>query len=502
MRRMWAKGGKGAGHWQVSQVHLAHDVANAPILEDWRDRFVSRSRSRAQYEASREQLDAMRRVLRGEQLDAMRRVLRGERDGDDSSSDDGYNDGYDDSEEALAWGVDWDTEFGLDDADASDDWNPFDPLGRSEDDEDDPFAEEVETRAVTRYTTGRRLSGFTWSPGGAISVVLYRKDWELGRRRRAYMEPLWTAAGWQREEPVTRTEVRLRRQAIRALHLPNIPDAHALDDPWTMLEHLEVIFATVVGLADERCPDAVNVSWLRLVVPSDQETNHARWETDPTWRVIQAAAFTPAPALAQARRLIRRTEHTRCAEQLDGILYGLLVRRVAELHPEGEHWDVSRALGDAAPALRELAGQPDKDFGQRVRSRRQELGLPMAPASKVLPLRVSPPLLESPEVLAALDAEPPDAEQERAAWRTRLVERRMREAHLALEEAEQRGASQRELERATGAFVQVVAVYEAAGLACAAPTPCKGSTLASGGEKQAGKVREAPAAAGGTRRRR
>jgi hypothetical protein len=30
---------------------------------------------------------------------------------------------------------------------------------------------------VTRYTTGRRLSGFTWSPGGAISVVLYRKDW-------------------------------------------------------------------------------------------------------------------------------------------------------------------------------------------------------------------------------------------------------------------------------------------------------------------------------------
>jgi hypothetical protein len=48
VRRLWAKGGKGAGHWQVSQLHLAHDVANAPILEDWRDRFVSRSRSRAQ----------------------------------------------------------------------------------------------------------------------------------------------------------------------------------------------------------------------------------------------------------------------------------------------------------------------------------------------------------------------------------------------------------------------------------------------------------------------
>jgi hypothetical protein len=280
--------------------------------------------------------------------------------------------------------------------------------------------------------------------------------------------------------------------------LPNVPDVRALDNPWTLLDHLEAIFATVVGVADEVCPDAVNVSWLRLVVPSEQETNHARWETDLTWRVIQAAQFSPTPAQAPARRLIRRTEHVRCAEQLDGILYGLLVRRVAELHPKGEQWDVSRAVGDVVPALTELAAQPDKDFGQRVRNRRQELGLPVAPAGKVLPLRASPPPPEPPEALAALDAEPPEteAEQERAAWRARLAERRMREAHLALEEAEQHGASQRELERATGAFVQVVAVYKATVLACAASTPCNGSTLASGGEKQAVKAREAGEAGG------
>jgi hypothetical protein len=343
--------------------------------------------------------------------------------------------------------------------------------GRSGEEDDDPFAEEAEDRAVTRYTTGRRLSGFAWSPGGAISVVLYRKDWELGRRRRAYMEPLWAAAGWQREEPVTRCEVRLRREAIRVLRLPNVPDAHVLDNPWIMLDHLEAIFATVVGLADEPCPDAVNVAWLRLVVPSEGESNHARWETDPTWRVIQAASFTPTAALAPARRLIRRAEHTRCAEQLDGILYGLLVRRVAELHPEGEHWDVSRALGEVAPALAEVATQPDKDFGQRVRARRQELGLPVAPAGKVLPLRASLPSQEPPEALAALDAEPPETEQERAAWRVLLAERRMREAHLALEAAEQRTAPTRELEGAVAAFGQAVAVYAAAQLAAASGRP-------------------------------
>jgi hypothetical protein len=66
--------------------------------------------------------------------------------------------------------------------------------------------------------------------------------------------------------------------------------------------------------------------------------------------------------------------------------------------------------------------------------------------------------------LVALDAEPPDTEteQERAAWRARLAERLMREAHLALEEAEQRGASPGDLEHATGMFAVAVAVYEAA----------------------------------------
>jgi hypothetical protein len=424
MRRLW---GKAAGHWQVSQVHLAHDVANAPILADWCDRFVSRSRSQADYEASQAKLDELRRVLHGV-----------------------------DGEDDWSVCVDWDAQYAIADAELG--WDPSAPQDRDE--EEDPFDEDAADRAVTQHRRGQRLSGLTWSAGGPISVVLYRKDWEMARRRKAYMEPLWQASGWQRGEPVTRCEARLRRDALRVLRLPHLPDARVLDDPWTMLEHQDAIFATIVGQAEEPCPDAVNVAWLRLVVPSDEVTNHARWETDPTWRVIQGVQFASAPVAA--RRLIRRSEHRRCAEQLNGILYGLLARRVAELHPEGEHWDVSRALGDVAPALEELASQAGRDFGQRVRMRRQELGLPVAPAGKVLPLRVSQPLLEPPEVLAALDAEPPETEEERAALRVRLAERRMREAYLALEEAEQRGASPHELERLADVFDQESAGYGAA----------------------------------------
>src|SRR5262245_8406463 len=242
------------------------------------------------------------------------------------------------------------------------------------------------------------------------------------------MEPLWRAAGWLRGQPVTRCEARLRREAIRVLRLPDQPEAPVLDDPWVMLEHLDAIFATVVGQAAESCPGAVNVAWLRLVVPREDERNRARWETDPVWQVIQAAPFMPVPTAA--RRLIRRTEHKRCAERLDAILCGVLARRVAELHPDGEHWDVPRAVGDVMTALAQLSSRPDKDFGQRVRARRQELGLPVAHAEGVLPSRASQPIVESPAELSALDAEPPEVDVERAVWRARLAERRMRESYV------------------------------------------------------------------------
>jgi hypothetical protein len=115
-----------------------------------------------------------------------------------------------------------------------------------------------------------------------------------------------------------------------------------------------------------------------------------------------------------------------------------------------------------APALEELAAQPEKEFGQRVRTRRQELGLPVAPAGKVLPLRASQPREESAAELAALDAEPPAVDHERAVWRMQLAERRMREAYMALEEAEQRGGPSKEVERLAHVFTHASTAYGAA----------------------------------------
>lgn len=51
------------GRWQVSQVHLAYDVANAPLELEQLSRYVSRSRKQAVFEAARNDLQALYRAL-------------------------------------------------------------------------------------------------------------------------------------------------------------------------------------------------------------------------------------------------------------------------------------------------------------------------------------------------------------------------------------------------------------------------------------------------------
>ncbi len=70
------------------------------------------------------------------------------------------------------------------------------------------------------YRWGKRLSGVTWSPGGAISFVQYDKTLEGRLRNKRFMEPIWRAAGWDGKASVIRHEARLRRDALRTLGLP------------------------------------------------------------------------------------------------------------------------------------------------------------------------------------------------------------------------------------------------------------------------------------------
>jgi hypothetical protein len=164
---------------------------------------------------------------------------------------------------------------------------------------------------------------------------------------------------------------------------------------------------------------------------------------------------------------MRRKQHVRAVEQLDAGAYGYLISRTALLHPQGETFDVSMGLRGLFQALTMIAAQPQKDFGELVRQRRRKRGLPLTPAGKVLPF---PPACNNDDPIAgavldaaaetALASDPPN--DELCIARVRLTERRMKEALLALEEADLRGASAHEMARLEQIYAQAVAAYRAA----------------------------------------
>src|SRR5262249_46025280 len=170
-------------------------------------------------------------------------------------------------------------------------------------------------------------SGVAFSQGGPVSFVMYRKDWEGRLKGKRHMEPLWKAADWDGAAPVTRHEARLVREPIRELRVVGSDRAN-LDDPWEFLACAGDVVGSGVGRS-EACPGAVDVAWIRRVVPRAGESNRSRWDTDPVWSVVQRADFSPA-SLA-ARRLIRQRQRLHDITKVDQQLLGLLKTREALL---------------------------------------------------------------------------------------------------------------------------------------------------------------------------
>jgi hypothetical protein len=449
VRRMW-RGSlrhprKQQGKWQVSQVHLAHDITNTSITLEQLDRYISRSRRQSVYEAAQADLRFLYAVVDGRRAE----------------------------------------QIAVDDPLLELDWE--DAFLPDEDELLDPFADEAEDLGLARcdtseeaaadersaqvYCWGKRLSGVTWSPGGAISFVQYDKTLEGRLRNKRFMEPIWRAAGWNDKTSVIRHEARLRRDALRILGLPRELQG-SLDNPWTFLEHLSEVWGYVVGQhahTDEvtttctALSPQVDVAWIRRVIP-DGDTNRSRWPTDPVWRLVQVAPFTDAPA--KARRLMRREQHVHAIEQLDAGAYGYLVSRTALLHPKGETFDVSMGLRGFFDALTKIAAQPEKDFGALVRKRRRNRGLPVAPAGKVLPFLPASNgdnAVERRALDTAAEGILGNAlhSEELHAARTHLAERRLREAFTALEQAEWRNDTPKRLARLRTIYDQALTAYGA-----------------------------------------
>jgi hypothetical protein len=244
------------------------------------------------------------------------------------------------------------------------------------------------------------------------------------------MVPIWEAKGYIGTEEVVRNEARLRRGAFRCLCVPGLA-RDALDNPWTLLEHLQDVFALIVGQS-QPCPEAIDTAWIRRVVDNG-DSNRSRWPTDPEWRIVQQAQFAPTPL--EVRRLIREQQKTKDIDRRVKVLYGALVSTIALAEPQGERFDISAAIGKVAPLLTEEAALPSKDFGELVRARKHALGVPLRTEDSILPFYAPEPHDEQPDP-ATLDQEPPEDEvYAHAWWRMEQAERRMIEALDNLDQA-------------------------------------------------------------------
>ena len=72
---------------------------------------------------------------------------------------------------------------------------------------------------------------------------------------------------------------------------------------------------------------------------------------------------------------------------LDHGQYGYLASRTAILHADGGQWTLSRAIGEASPQLEAKEREQGISFGDLVRERRRQHGLPDEVADKFLRFR-------------------------------------------------------------------------------------------------------------------
>lgn len=137
----------------------------------------------------------------------------------------------------------------------------------------------VETMSL-HYSYGR-FSGWSFGSGGDIVARLYDKTLEVEKKsHKFYLHELWQAAGWDGTSQIWRMEFEAKRNALVSLQLPKL--VHLLPNQAALWRYL-------------------TENWLRLTVPTETDSNRARWNNHPLWDFI-AAAFDTDEEQAKLQR--------------------------------------------------------------------------------------------------------------------------------------------------------------------------------------------------------
>ena len=123
------------------------------------------------------------------------------------------------------------------------------------------------TRAgsVSSYSVNKQFTGWAIGMGGVIAARLYDKLFELVTSHKAYLIPLWQAAGRLEGEPVWRLEFEFKRDFLSQKNLIPLKDALAnLNGLWS--------YATT--------------EWLKLTIRNESDDTRSRWPVHPMWQQL------------------------------------------------------------------------------------------------------------------------------------------------------------------------------------------------------------------------
>jgi hypothetical protein len=156
---------------------------------------------------------------------------------------------------------------------------------------------------VEDHIYGLHRTGLSFSARGPISCSIYDKTREIKRSGKLWFEDLWHNNGWDDSGPVWRVEFRFKREFLHELKVEGV--YHGVEDATELPARLPDLWAYAAGHVHGGT-DGFPDGWLRLVLPSGDDTNRSRWPTHPVWEEVQAAFLATSNMPEHFHEVIRQ----------------------------------------------------------------------------------------------------------------------------------------------------------------------------------------------------
>ncbi|MCF6205213.1 MAG: hypothetical protein L3J59_16375 [Methylococcaceae bacterium] len=128
-------------------------------------------------------------------------------------------------------------------------------------------------KSFSRYSENSQFTG--WSIGkGQLMARLYNKTTESKKSNKQFFYDVWSDNGWGYKDQVWRIEFQFKRETLNQLNA-------------IMVEELEEKLSSLWCYA--------TTQWLRLTLPSKQDTARTRWDNHPLWEMLTTVSWQTLP---------------------------------------------------------------------------------------------------------------------------------------------------------------------------------------------------------------